>query len=595
MIKPTVASLKDKLLLPGFQPSSPTAQQFSDPIADTPMVLTLDDVLPYDSNPRTTRNPKYAEIKESIRQRGLDAPPPVTRRPGEKKYRIRNGGNTRLAILNELYRETGDERYLRFNCLFRPWDQARGEIIALTGHLAENDLQGQLMFIERAVGIDKAKALYEEEAGEAISQRELARRLSADGYPVSQPHISKMQDTIRHLLPAIPGVLYSGLGKHQVEKLLSLRKTALQCWERHNKDENVDFEMLFQDVLAQFEGDADEFLFQRFQDELIAQMKAPLSMGYEAILLDITQNQDQLRRSTPVVSLPQTIPPSQLPEAEIQQPLAPPAPSATELSQSVPGNGLQPELSGTHSPDGSATPPSTKEVPARQQRKVAPPPVEQMSQDERQARVDGHVASPVSTSARVIQMKQKLAALDGETLPDFNANALVAIPVQAGGLHPISDLWYIERDIDTPAVLRQHIAELAREVASSVNAPGEFVDVEGGIGFSYRHPAEDIEITAVAQHTLTLLQSLSGSMSIALKMLNEQPEQIDALGEFQFAAGLGRILLGQPLAKGQAPDDSGRLGDGALVKLFRIVRLARRLIDLEIQAFQGATQPQTDS
>ncbi|MDX1725917.1 MAG: transcriptional regulator [Pseudomonas sp.] len=594
MTKPTVASLKDKLLQPGFQPLSPAAQRFSDPIADTPMVLTLDDILPYDSNPRTTRNPKYAEIKESIRQRGLDASPPVTRRPGEDKYRIRNGGNTRLAILNELYRETGDEKYFRFNCLFRPWDQARGEIIALTGHLAENDLQGQLMFIERAVGIDKAKALYEEEAGKPISQSELARRLSADGYPVSQPHISKMQDTIRHLLPAIPGVLYSGLGVDRISKLLSLRKTALQCWERHNKDESIEFEMLFQDVLAQFEGDAEEFLSQRFQDELIAQLKTPLGMGYEAILLDITQNQDQLRRSTPVVSLPQTLPPSPQPEADIQQPLAPPAPSTTELPQNAQGNGLEPELPGTHSQDGSATPPPTNEAPARQQRKVAPPPVEQMTQDERQARVDGHVASPVTTSPRVQQMKQKLAALDGEVLPDFNANALVSIPVQAGGLHPISDLWYIERDIDTPDVLRQHIAELAREIASSADAPGEFVDVAGGIGFRYRHPAEDVEVTATAQHTLTLLQSLSGSMSIALKMLEEHPEQKDALGEFEFAAGLGQILLGQPLAKDQNPDDSGRLSDGALVKLFRIVRLARRLIDLEIQAFNGTTPP-TDS
>jgi len=47
-----------------------------------------------------------------------------------------------LAILNELYRETGDEKFFRFHCLFRPWDAVRGEIISLTGHLAENDLQG---------------------------------------------------------------------------------------------------------------------------------------------------------------------------------------------------------------------------------------------------------------------------------------------------------------------------------------------------------------------------------------------------------------------------------------------------------------------
>jgi hypothetical protein len=59
----------------------------SDPIADTPLVLGVDEVLPWEDNPRTTRNPRYDELKESIRNRGLDTPPPVTRRPGEEKYR----------------------------------------------------------------------------------------------------------------------------------------------------------------------------------------------------------------------------------------------------------------------------------------------------------------------------------------------------------------------------------------------------------------------------------------------------------------------------------------------------------------------------
>ena len=38
---------------------------------------------PLARQPRTTRNPKYDELKESIRHRGLDTPPPVTRRPGK--------------------------------------------------------------------------------------------------------------------------------------------------------------------------------------------------------------------------------------------------------------------------------------------------------------------------------------------------------------------------------------------------------------------------------------------------------------------------------------------------------------------------------
>jgi len=561
--------LKAKLLAPGFTPTGTTAAM-SDPIADTPLVLTVEQVLPWEDNPRTTRNPRYDELKESIRHRGLDTPPPVTRRPGEEKYRIRNGGNTRITILKELFQETGDERFQRINVLFRPWDQIRGEIVMLTGHLAE-DLKGELKFIERAVAVGRAKELYENETGEAISQRELARRLSKDGYPISQSHISKMLDTVQHLLPAVPALLYNGLGKPQIEKILSLRKSALACWDKHYNSEGVDFEMLFQDVLAQFEGEAEEFLFQRFQDELIGTMKKSLLLGYEDILLEITQQQDKLRRSTPVVELPITSSTS-----------TPPAPAPGSGA----GSTLPPSQQPSEGTGRSQRPPQTPPQPA------APAPGASLTPEQEQERIAGHIASPTNLSQRVIETKAKVAALSGETLPDFNSNCLVAIPVQAGGLHPITDLWYIERQIDQPGELRNQVAQLAVEILESVNGPGDIQVIDGGIGFKYKQPETEVEVTATAQHTLILLQSLSGAMAIALKMLSEQPDPASALGEFEFAAGLGQLLLGQPLGAEQAPGEEGRLSDGALVKLFRIIRLARRLIDLEIEEFKRSSPVQ---
>lgn len=98
MAELTPQDMAAKLLATGFERSGPSAATLSDPIADTPMVVTLDQLRPYDHDPRVTRNPAYAEIKASIRERGLDAPPAITRRPGEAHYIIRNGGNTRLAI-----------------------------------------------------------------------------------------------------------------------------------------------------------------------------------------------------------------------------------------------------------------------------------------------------------------------------------------------------------------------------------------------------------------------------------------------------------------------------------------------------------------
>ena len=161
MAEMTSQDMAGKLLAAGFERSGPSATALSDPIADTPMVVTLDQLRPYDHDPRKKRNSAYDEIKASIRERGLDAAPAITRRPGDTHYIIRNGGNTRLAILRELWAETKDESFFRISCLFRPWP-ARGEIVALTGHLAENELRGGLTFIERALGVEKAREFYEE-------------------------------------------------------------------------------------------------------------------------------------------------------------------------------------------------------------------------------------------------------------------------------------------------------------------------------------------------------------------------------------------------------------------------------------------------
>lgn len=577
MAKINPQDLKDRLLAPGFTAPPKVLEQLSDPISDTPMRLTLHDVLPWHDNPRTTRNPKYDELKESIRHRGLDTPPPVTRRPGEDKYRIRNGGNTRLEILNDLYKETGDERYFSFDCLFKPWDKQRGEIIALTGHLAENDLKGDLKFIERAVGVQKAKFLYEQEnGGESISQRELARRLKADGYPVSQSHISKMLDTIEVLAPAIPVMLYSGLGKPQIEKLLSLRKSASSCWARLYAGEGVDFEMLFQDTLAIFDSSPDEFIFERFQDELIDQMKRPLGLRYDQILLEITNGQQEQRRGT-LVDLPTPAAPPQLPPIGQENPAA----SSTGQAQTQ-SPAADPQTSRTGSnPGNPLTPPAP------------PPPVQQkqLPDEERAAVLAGHIVSPVST--KIQQTRQRLAGLEGEHLPVFDETALQAIPVQVGGLHPITDLWYIERSIDTPEILRQHIADLAEEIALHVGAPGEIVRIQGGVGYTYREPNEDREITDSALHLMTLLQALSGQVQVVLNTHDQQTCR-DALGEFQFSAGFAQLLLGQPTTSDQPSSQAGRLNDEALVKLFRIIRLARRLVDLELPpaAFEPAATDQ---
>ena len=59
--RPSDEKLGDMLKTPHFGHSSQLPA--ADPIAPTPMILTLAQIKPYDRNPRRERNPLYDEIK----------------------------------------------------------------------------------------------------------------------------------------------------------------------------------------------------------------------------------------------------------------------------------------------------------------------------------------------------------------------------------------------------------------------------------------------------------------------------------------------------------------------------------------------------
>jgi len=549
MTEMTSQDMAGKLLAAGFERNGPSATTLSDPIADTPMVVTLDQLRPYDHDPRKKRNPAYEDIKASIRERGLDAAPAITRRPGDDSYIIRNGGNTRLAILRELWSETKDERFFRISCLFRPWPE-RGEIVALTGHLAENELRGGLTFIERALGVEKAREFYELETGTTLSQSELARRLGADGYPVQQSHISRMADAVRYLLPAIPTVLYGGLGRHQVERLSVMRKAGERTWEHYAKGRSLvqDFDDFFQEVLSQFDVQADEFSAQRVQDELIGQMAELLGIDYDVLALDMTESESRHRALVSDPTPPST--PPALPE-----PVAvarPPTETLPPVARPAPPAG------------GPASAPSTRDsdADASQAGVASPPAAGDLLQE--------HIVSPAPTTERLQSIQRMVADQLGDALPpDFSANVLQSIPVQAGGLYPISDVWYIDPGLDTPDRLRIHISQFAREIAGEADLDECIDDRPDGIGFACRTRSQTP--APLGRAVLALLACLAG----------QQPADV-GLDNGEVVIDLPALLHG----RGNA---TRRLSDSALVKLFRLLRLARRLLDLEAGAADSGT------
>jgi len=570
----TPHDMASKLLADQFRRTGPEADALSDPIADTPMTVTLEQLLPYDLNPRVTRNPRYEELKESIRKRGLDTPPAITRRPGESHYIIRNGGNTRLAILNELWTETKDETFFRIQCLFRPWPD-RGEIVALTGHLAENELHGGLTFIERALGVEKARELYEVESGTTLTQTELARRLSADGYPITQPYISRMQDAVLYLLPAIPTVLYSGLGRPQIERLTALRKSSERTWEALNVSRAVEMEFasLFHDVLATFDSDAEGFSVRRIQDELIGQMAELLQIDYDTLTLDITESDGRNRLTSAGIALKQRPAaddpaPRPIEQSLSESPPQPPAPPAGEQgSATAPKPAKVNESPPPERPDSSATGIGSPVL--------APPDNE---------RLQAHVVTPATTTDRLQEIQRLLADQTGNTQPDFESTVLQAIPVQAGGLYPITDVWYIEPGLDAPDSLRVHIAQFATEIADEAGQAQHIQPTDTGIGFHCDMQALSVDghvIPLIGRAVLTLLHALSaGFRSSGLPT--------GGIDNLRLLDLLGPLLQGR---QGTHHVPISRLSDNGLVKLFRLLRLSRRLVELESGTGTELTPP----
>ncbi|HGM5167680.1 TPA: ParB family protein [Serratia marcescens] len=269
------------------------------PVSEMPLVLTLDEVNPYPDNPRTTRNPKYDDIKASIRARGLDTVPKVTRDPErpELGYFFSDGGNTRYAILSELWQETGEERFYRFSCMFKPWP---GRLSCVIGHLAENEVRGDLTFIEKAFGIKQARTLFEEQLGKTVSLRELSTLLGESGYPVHNSNISRMEDTIQYLYPYIPRLLESGLGRPQIQLLLALRGNANKTWQRFIIDVEVTctFDAVFGAVCCHFD-DPEVYSLDMFRDELIGALINALPhplLNYDRWLLELDPKKQNRRK-----------------------------------------------------------------------------------------------------------------------------------------------------------------------------------------------------------------------------------------------------------------------------------------------------------
>jgi len=236
--------------IPPADPFEPQPLEAS--AASAHLVVDISKIKPYERNPRHGINPEYDRIKDSIRSNGLDQPFVITQRPGAEDYIVHAGGNTRLLILKELFAETGDARFSRIQCVFRPWCR---ESHVLLAHLRENDLRGSLTFIDKARAVLDAKQLLSQELGvKEISQTQLETELRNAGYRIHQGLISRMAYTVERLLPLIPQALEAGMGKHHVGRIRSLEKAARNLWQRYCAGDDSAFDDVLAALCRRYDG-----------------------------------------------------------------------------------------------------------------------------------------------------------------------------------------------------------------------------------------------------------------------------------------------------------------------------------------------------
>lgn len=278
-----------------------------DPAIPTRILATLDDVVAYTDNPRQSRNPLYDEIKESIRNRGLDHAPNVTRKNPADPYMIKDGGNTRLEILRELWEETGDEKFYRLDLMFHPW---KNQLDMLIGHAVENEMRGGMIFIERALHAKKIKREIEESENISLSTNAFAKRLTAEGWSMDQANLGQMLYAEETLFPVIPEAFWSGIGRDAVKKIRKLLDSCRTYWESVAQPEEGGFDEIWKSVFQRLDGDGFDVEAAEYQlcGEMAQKLDGPvLSVTAQVQAIGGGRKED-LTRPTHLVMAPPTEP-----------------------------------------------------------------------------------------------------------------------------------------------------------------------------------------------------------------------------------------------------------------------------------------------
>lgn len=187
--------------------ASQAAQQMKAPLAEArfddfqhanaSINLRVEDVLFFDHNPRSEKNAKYDEIKASIEDSGIQQAMYVTKRPGSNQWMMAKGGNTRLAILQDLAKNGKEpKKWVHHDFLIKPYIK---ESELLAAHLIENIQRSDMTFWDTAKGLMLMRGEMEKELVCTFTPKEFADKLKLTGLSFQEVTLSNYEFAYEYL------------------------------------------------------------------------------------------------------------------------------------------------------------------------------------------------------------------------------------------------------------------------------------------------------------------------------------------------------------------------------------------------------------
>lgn len=260
--------------MPPLQPKSPgDVEGFTTSV----IRLRVQDVRPYEGNPRTATNERISEICESISTRGLDQMFSVTKRPGESHYITAKGGCTRLASLQRLAQQDP----VRFEYADFLLYQYKSESDLLAGHLVENIQREGMSFWDTAQGILGMKSALETESGRDLSSREFEAALKQQGLETSQPILIDYRFLHSYLTGIYPDFRMA-IGRNDIRyHLRPFFGLAEALWNKHAGVDS--FDSTVREWVSTYQ-DVDGYNAERLVEHLQSQIALRLGYGLDQVV-----------------------------------------------------------------------------------------------------------------------------------------------------------------------------------------------------------------------------------------------------------------------------------------------------------------------